>query len=161
MNWQEVCNNPILRELPFKIELNEWGQVVMSPASNRHGILQGLLIRTLSKARQDGLVFPESPVETSKGVKVPDVVWISDQFLREHGEQTPYRKAPELCIEALSSSNAMDEMKEKRELYFARGAQEVWLCNEQGTLTFYDCVGQIPASRLFPTVNGIETDFLH
>ena len=32
MNWQEICNDPLLRELPYKIELNEWGKIVMSPA---------------------------------------------------------------------------------------------------------------------------------
>jgi len=161
MNWQEVCNDPILRELPFKIELNEWGQVVMSPASNRHGILQGLVIQALNNAPWDGLAFPESPVQTSKGVKVPDVVFASESFLREHGEESPFTKAPELCVEVLSPSDSPDEMKEKRELYFARGALEVWLCDEQGALAFYDCTGQIPSSRLFPTISRLETDFLH
>ncbi len=37
MDWTEVCQDRSLQDLPFKIELNEWGQVVMSPASNRHG----------------------------------------------------------------------------------------------------------------------------
>ena len=32
MNWQEICNDPLLRELPYKIELNEWGKIVMTPA---------------------------------------------------------------------------------------------------------------------------------
>ncbi len=32
MNWQEVCREPTLQNLPFKIELNRYGQVVMSPA---------------------------------------------------------------------------------------------------------------------------------
>lgn len=161
MKWQEVCDDPLLRDLPFKIELNEWGNIVMSPASNRHSILQSLLIQALSKACVGGLVFPESPVETSKGVKVPDVVWASPDFLKAFGEETPYSKAPELCVEVLSPSNSLGEMAEKRELYFARGAKEVWLCDEQGTLTFFDCVGEIPTSRLFPDVSRIESEYLH
>ena len=40
MNWQEVCTNPALKDLPFKIELNSYGQVVISPASNWQGSLQ-------------------------------------------------------------------------------------------------------------------------
>jgi hypothetical protein len=36
MNWQEVCAHPALQHLPFKLETNRWGQIVMSPASNRH-----------------------------------------------------------------------------------------------------------------------------
>ncbi len=31
MNWQEVCEHPSLQNLPFKLELNEVGKVIMSP----------------------------------------------------------------------------------------------------------------------------------
>jgi Uma2 family endonuclease len=161
MNWQEVCDDPILRELPYKIELNEWGQIVMSPASNRHGMLQALLVEALRQATRDGMVITECSIQTAKGVKVPDVVWASSEFLKAFGETTPYPKSPELCVEVLSPSNSPLEMEEKRELYFARGAQEVWLCDEQGALAFYDCTGPIPASRLFSGVSRVESDYLH
>jgi Uma2 family endonuclease len=160
MNWQDVLNDPVLRDLPYKIELNEWGQIIMSPASNRHGMLQALLVEVLRQTQQEGMVITECSIQTAKGVKVPDVVWISADFLKQFGSLTPYPKAPELCIEVLSPFNSAAEMAEKRELYFARGAQEVWLCDEQGRLTFFDCTGRIPASRLFPGVSHIETEFL-
>ncbi len=161
MNWQEVCDDPILRDLPYKIELNEWGKIVMSPASSRHSILQGLLQDWLRSNRQEGLIFPECPIQTAKGVKVPDVVWASPAFMKEYGLISPFPRAPELCIEVMSPANSIREMEEKRELYFARGAQEVWLCDEQGGLTFYDCAGEIPASRLFPGITRIESEYLH
>ena len=161
MNWQEVCDDPSLRDLPYKIELNEWGQIVMSRASSRHGILQGLLIEALNRLKSDGLAFPECPIQTSKGVKVADVVWISSGFLRDLGEETPFSKAAEVCVEVMSPSNSLRELEEKRELYFARGAREVWICDEQGTLTFFDCSGQIPSSQLFPSLSRIESDYLH
>ena len=40
MDWSQVINNPFLRDLPFKIELNKWGKILMSPASNSHGHIQ-------------------------------------------------------------------------------------------------------------------------
>ena len=161
MNWQEVCADPLLRVLPYKIELNEWGNIIMSPAPNRHGMLQALLVEALRRNRRDGMVIIECSIHTSKGIKVPDVAWGSVEFLKRFGELTPYPKAPELCVEVVSPSNSLLEMEETRELYFARGAQEVWLCNEQGALTFYDCAGLIPASRLFPEVNRIDSEYLH
>ena len=161
MKWQEVCDDPLLRDLPYKIELNEWGQIVMSPASNRHGILQAALIRLLAIGRTDGTIISECSVMTSKSVKVPDITWASDDFMRAFGTVTPYPKAPELCIEILSPSNTDSEMSDKRELYFARGAEEVWVCNEQGELSFYDCTGPIAASRLFPGIGRIESEYLH
>ncbi|MGH8552073.1 MAG: Uma2 family endonuclease, partial [Methylococcales bacterium] len=148
MNWQEVCSDSMLRDLSYKIELNEWGKIVMSPATGRHSILQGLLIDALNRQKQGGLVFPECPTQTAKGVKVPDVVWASSRFLIDHGDENPFSQAAEVCIEVLSSSNTREEMEEKRKLYFARGAREVWLCDENGTLSFYDGTGQIASSRL-------------
>lgn len=37
MDWAAVLNNPFLKDLPFKIELNKWDQILMSPASNNRG----------------------------------------------------------------------------------------------------------------------------
>jgi hypothetical protein len=36
MNWQAVCADPHLRNLLFKIELNEYGQVVIGSQENSH-----------------------------------------------------------------------------------------------------------------------------
>ena len=33
--WQEMQEDPTLRDLPYKIELNAWGKVEMSPASEQ------------------------------------------------------------------------------------------------------------------------------
>ncbi|MCX7111298.1 MAG: Uma2 family endonuclease [Proteobacteria bacterium] len=161
MNWQEICNDPLFRDLPYKIELNEWGKIVMSPASSKHSLLQGLIQDALREVRKDGFVYQECPVQTSKGVKAADVAWASAEFVRTFGHESPLSKAPEICVEVLSPSNSVREMEEKRELYFARGAHEVWLCGENGKLSFYDCTGEILSSRLFPDLARIETDCLH
>lgn len=36
MRWEEVCKHKQLQDLPFKIELNEWGQIVMNPVKIKH-----------------------------------------------------------------------------------------------------------------------------
>lgn len=41
MNWQEACLDPRLQNLPFKVELNEYGQAVLSPVKVSHSALQG------------------------------------------------------------------------------------------------------------------------
>ncbi len=48
MNWLELCNRPDLQNLPFKIELDEQGKVIMLPVKAYHSILQGE-IAALSK----------------------------------------------------------------------------------------------------------------
>lgn len=50
-------------------------------------------------------------------------------------------------------------MEEKRPLYFATGAKEVWICEREGMVRFFDPSGEIPHSRLvpeFPKVISIE-----
>jgi len=38
MQWQDVINDKSLQDLPYKIELNEHGNIVMSPASNKQEV---------------------------------------------------------------------------------------------------------------------------
>ncbi len=148
MQWSEVLENPMLVNLPFKIELNKFGKLLMSPASNNYGKLQYTVGRKLEKGSDGGVIIMECSIDTADGVKVADVAWASDKFISENGYQTPYLKAPEICVEIISHSNSDKEMQEKIQLYLAKGAQEVWLCNLEGELQFYTYVGKIDNSSM-------------
>jgi Uma2 family endonuclease len=150
MNWQEICENPGFRDLPFKFETDRWGHIVMSPASNRHSLLQAEIQNLLRAHRMGGYAFPECSIQTTLGVKVADVAWASDAFLRRHGAANPYPAAPEIVVEIISPSNSLAEMEEKKEIYFARGAHEVWLCQEDGILLFYSNHARLEHSDLVP-----------
>jgi len=41
-------------------------------------------------------------------------------------------------------------MTEKRQLYFESGAKEVWVCDENGVLSFFNAEGQLDCSLLVP-----------
>ncbi len=118
MNWQEVCANPNLKNLPFKIELNEYGQIVMSPMKVIHSLLQGEIERLLSRLITGGKVFPECAIATEKGTKVADVVWVSDGRLQQIKYEIECSIAPEICIEVLSDSNTEAEMMAKKTALF-------------------------------------------
>ena len=148
MEWSEVINNPILKDLPFKIELNKFGKLLMSPASNSHGRTQMKIGNQLSAKLPDGEVISECSIQTSEGVKVADVVWASNEFIKTFAYKTPYPKAPEICIEIVSPSNSKAEMAEKIELYLAKGAKEVWLVYENEKTEIYTHEGQIDKSRI-------------
>jgi Uma2 family endonuclease len=151
MNWQQVCDEPSLQDLPFKIELNEFGQVVMSPASNEHGRYQMRLGTLLTQHIPDGEVIAECSVETSKGVKVADIAWISASFLSRYGYRTPYPQSPEICVEIASPSNSDKELEDKMQLYFQQGAREVWICNSFGNIDFYNAAGLLKSSLSIPS----------
>ena len=141
MQWSEVIADPALRDLPYKIELNKWGIIEMSPASNWHALTQGDLLVLLRRFFQFGRVLVECSIQTNDGVRVPDVAWCSDEFLVMHGEETPFTKAPELCIEVVSPSNSRHEMERKIGLFLDAGAQEVWLVSREG-FEFYGVEGR-------------------
>lgn len=150
MNWQEVCENKYLQDLPFKIELNKWGQIVMSPAKPKHSIYQAIIQNLLTSLVGRGLAFPECAIQTEDNVKVADVVWCSEQRLDIIEEETVASIAPEICIEVKSASNTLEEMLYKKDLYLGARAEEVWLCDKEGKMSFYNRQGQLSQSLLVP-----------
>ena len=56
MQWQEVCEDQNLKNLPFKIELNYQGKVLMTPVKVNHSILQGKIIGNISSSSLSRLV---------------------------------------------------------------------------------------------------------
>ncbi len=150
MNWQEVCEYPGLRNLPFKIELNERGQIVMSPAKVYHSLYQAELAYLLRSMLKGGKTLTECAVKTRKGTKVADAAWASAERLERIRHETECSIAPEICIEVISSGNTADEIKEKAALYFENGSEEVWICKADGTVDFYRSGGKSECSALVP-----------
>jgi Uma2 family endonuclease len=148
MNWQEVCDHPSLKDLPFKIELDETGKIIMCPVKFYHSFFQGeieFLLRTLLKG---GKAVPECAIKTSKGTKVADVAWLSFERLAQAKGLTELEIAAEICVEVMSESNTEKEMAEKRFLYFEAGAKEVWLCYENGQMRFFNSQHELIHSEM-------------
>jgi len=151
MQWKDVVTNPSLRDLPFKIETNEWGQIVMTPAKLMHGKYQlkiGMLLTQFM--REAGEATIECAIQTSKGTKVADVAWFSTERWQQVQDEYESPIAPEICIEVMSRSHSTDEIEETKKLYFERGAVEVWVCTLKGKMRFYTEASEIPASALVP-----------
>ncbi len=150
MTWQEVLDDKSLADLPYKIELDKEGCIVMSPATNLHARYQGRIGGRLFRMIPDGDVLTECSVDTPDNVKCPDVAWASKRFLKKYGNQTPYQVAPELCVEVVSPSNSSASIERKRYLYLLKGALEVWICDREGGMKFFNDSGEISKSKLFP-----------
>jgi len=137
--WHRALCDPHLQQLPYKVETNAHDQILLSPHTPAHSFAQSRIMRLINRHIElAGEATVEFPVETPQGVKVPDVVWLSDERasqLPPDAEASPVM--PELVVEVLSASNTDAEMAEKRTLYFEQGATEVWTCAPNGTMTFY------------------------
>jgi Uma2 family endonuclease len=136
--WQEIVADPTLRDLPYKVETNHRGQLVLSPQTNRHSLQRKAVEKELDTLLSDGEAFPEWAVATAGGTKQADIIWASDERLREMRETgDPTTLAPEICVEVMSGPNDWDEMEEKRALYREAGAEEGWIVTEDGDVRFF------------------------
>ena len=93
MTWEEVCEHPALRDLPFKIEQDRFGRILMSPVAPRHSILQRRFQKILEDAL-GGVALPECAVRTREGVRGADVAWMEEPFAVEHQDRSAFPVAP-------------------------------------------------------------------
>ena len=150
ITWQELCADPSLQDLPYRIELNGLNQIVMSPLYFRHGRYQKKICKLLDQLLLTGESSVEAAVMTSDNVKVPDVIWATHEFIRQHADAFALPVAPDLCVEVLSPTNRNVEIDQKRALYFGAGAREVWICGLKGEMKFYTPAGQVERSAMCP-----------
>ena len=154
LTWEELCADPSLQDLPYRIELNALNQIVMSPLYFRHGRYQLRIGKLLERFLPEGEASVESAVMTADNIKVPDVIWASQEFIRQYADALALPVAPEICVEVLSPTNRVAEIDGKRNLYFESGAREVWICGLQGEIEFYSPEGRLERSGLCPEFPG-------
>lgn len=155
--WQALCADPSFEDLAAKIELTEWGEILISPVSKTHGLSAAHIVEVLRNAL-GGRVMVEVGVATAIGVRAPDVAWCSERFLGHHPEEAPLSAAPELCIEIVSASNALPKLRDKATAYLAAGATEAWIVFPQSRrVEIYGQAGQrestsfpLDLAKLFP-----------
>ena len=153
MTWEDILADRSLRDLPYKIETNRHHQIIMSPASVWHSDYQLEIAALLREKLPGGRASVETAIQTAEGVRVADAAWISRERREPHRRSTVLPIAPEICVEILSPSNSREEMLSKMTLYYARGAQEVWLCDDAGQMEFFTALSApepVPASTLCP-----------
>lgn len=151
--WDDILADRSLRDLPCKIETIRYHQIILSPASYWHSDYQ-LEISALLRQRQPvGRASVACAIQTAEGVRVADAAWISKARRAPHRRAVALPIAPEICVEILSPSNCRQEMLQKMTLYYGKGAEEVWLCDEEGRLEFFTAAsapGAVPMSLLCP-----------
>jgi Uma2 family endonuclease len=122
----------------------------MSPVKLYHSALQIRIAVILERLLKNGIALSECAIKTRKGTKVADVAWVSSAIWAKIKAETEASIAPEICVEIISTSNTKKEMAEKRQLYFDAGAIEVWMCNENGDVSFFNAEQQLTRSVLVP-----------
>jgi len=151
LSWKEICEDPTLQDLPYKIETNDRGQIVMSPTHAWHGRFAYKVAQMLEEKLPEGISSVEMAIRTAKGTKVADAVWCTAERWAQIKDAYDVPVAPEICVEVRSPTNTDEEIDEKRALYLDAGAEEVWICDETGQITFYDESGPLDSSSRVPS----------
>ena len=151
-SWEQICADPSLAALPYRVESDPWGSVILRPPlgvaqSYRKIRIAALLDRLLAGGKSS----LNSPLRTIRGVKIVDATWISDErSTRQVCRGRVAALAPEICVEICSRGQQAGEIQARKQLYFQKGATECWVCEMGGKLSFYAVDGQTSRSRLCP-----------
>lgn len=150
--WREAVENPAFHDLPYKVETNARGQLILTKHKIYHSFAQSRTLKLLEKhVHGDGETTVEFAAQTTDGVKVPGVVWVSDERATQiPSDAEASAVMPATCVEVLSRSNTQAEREDQRRLFFEGGAEEVWLVGADGRVTFYDAEGTLDQSGLAP-----------
>jgi len=134
-------------ESPDCFELNEFGELILSPKpTTRH---QGTASEVAYQLTvQLGPRALTASVLTDRGVRVPDVVWMTPERWAECKDQTPLQLVPDVCVEVLSPSNTREEIAMKVGAYLRGGAREAIVVGLKGEVEFFGPGGKREASAL-------------
>jgi Uma2 family endonuclease len=130
-------------------ELNENGEVIVSPVTGRHSDVQVSLAAEL-KRQFGGKAWGEQAIRVGDGPPiVPDVVWASREFFEAHRDTGLLPVAPPLCVEVMSASNSIDRLRAKSATYVRLGAKEAWIIEPmQRVVEIYGSTGRRASSQL-------------
>jgi Uma2 family endonuclease len=136
--WSEILADPQLAKLPYRIETDQHGYLGMSPPpAPLHGQRKVDVALLLRQLLPEGRTLSECSVSTAAGVKAIDVARLAPGRTENIPRLTLFECAPDICVEILSPSNSGAEIDQKRALYFDAGATEVWICNLDGSMSFF------------------------
>ena len=143
VRWQALASDS---ESPDYYELNEYGEVILSPRpTNDHQRVAQAVAQTLT-AQLGMQAVCEVSVLTDKGIRVPDVVWMSEASWAQQKGQTPLQKVPDLCVEVLSAGNTREEITMKIGAYLRGGASEVIVVDRLGAISYHGNEGALDRS---------------
>jgi Uma2 family endonuclease len=132
--WRELAADP---SSPDFFELNEYGEVILSPSpSNKHELIAFRIARALEQQ-----LGPEAAtaisVLTDRGVRRPDAVWMPPGRWAASRYESPLPFAPDICVEVLSPGNTEAQMQMKVGAYLRSGAHEVVVVGLRGEVRFF------------------------
>jgi Uma2 family endonuclease len=134
--WTELMSDSRLQQLDARVETDRFGRIIMSPTPSAHYGSYQFKIGLAQPMHARGLSCYRMPNLDRRRRKAADVAWACPNVCANRASIL-FPRAPEICVEILSPSNAEAEIREKTALYFDAGAVEVWHCTTTGKIIFF------------------------
>ncbi len=150
--WALIVADPVLSDLPYTIELDEWGDIRMTPAASPRHMEIGFSLALALRTVLGGKAFQEGAIVTPQGVLTADVVWCSPESVARHDDvfaqgAPAMPEAPEICVEVVSPSNSTGKLQQKMAAYLAAGAIEAWMVLEDLSIRVFGRDGERKESQ--------------
>ncbi len=149
MTWDDVLADPSLNSVPYKVESNSWGQLVLTPRTNLRAVRLGHVATRVLHALHPHMMI-SVPIQTRDGVRVADAAWASLAFVHHPDNEVVFATAPPLCVIVCDGTTPIAETEYRLALYLDAGAREVWVSEEDGTMRFYTPEGEQEMSLIVP-----------
>ena len=143
--WAELATAP---ESPDYYELNEFGELIMSPKPTNDHQRIAFEVGLQLTGRLGPAAATEVSVYTDRGIRVPDVVWMPRERWADCKGKTPLPVVPDVCVEVLSPSNTREEIAMKVAAYLRGGAREVIVVGLKGEVELFGPEGKRESSSL-------------
>ena len=157
--WAQIVADPVLADLPYGIELDQWGDIRMTPTASPKHMRIGFTLAQALEAALGGAALQEGAIVSPRGVLTADVVWCSAEYVSRHddvfAEGAPAMPdAPEICVEVVSPSNTLPKLQQKMDAYLAAGAVEGWVVLEDLSIRVFSQDGEQARSRFQVDLSG-------
>ena len=129
--WSELGADP---ESPDRYELNEFGELIVSPKPTHGHQLVATTVAVQLVAQLGPGAAVDVSVYTDRGIRAPDVVWMPPARWAECKGKDPVPFVPDLCVEVLSPSNTREEIAMKVAACLRGGAREAIVVGLKGEI---------------------------
>ena len=99
---------------------------------SRVGLFAGRMAKLVLDHLKDGQLIFNIPVETSDGIRIVDLGWVSNSRFKTLRTNPSWNAAPDLCISFISYHTAEQQADENAHHFLRSGCKEAWIVYPAG-----------------------------
>jgi len=126
----EKAGSIYMESLHLKLE----SKVLAGVPESATGLLTGASAQLLCEKMSGGQLIFNTPVETTEGIRIVDVGWVSNTRMQTMRTEPTWSAAPDICVSVLSRSKSPQQAENDNYYLMRSGASEVWTVLPTGAL---------------------------